>query len=195
MSAPEWRHWRFCFVLFCSWCCFFLGVKNTLLLFNKEMRSLESLGTDPSHTTSSLPFSPPFPRRRFHSSAVFSHELLFCFPPTRAQLMPFIEGEKTNELLSWLVQTNFLRNISLLCKNWVQQRHGRVRQPPPVTGSWAAIACDSGASGSFISLLGLIWCLLKWGILFFCAFSMLLTLATGCKKTRIHVFYPKHSVP
>lgn len=101
--------WVFCLLLGCF---FYWGLKIHYFLTKKRGAWSCLAQTLPlQHPLS--PFPPPFPRRRFHSSAVVFHELLlFCFPLTRAQLMLFIEGEKTNEL-SWLVQTNFLRNISL----------------------------------------------------------------------------------
>lgn len=160
MSAPEWRHWSFLFCFVCGGV-FFWEFKIHYYFLTKKWGAW-------SHLAQTLPIQHPLFPSPLHSPAegftalqCFLMSCCCCFSPTRAQLMLFIEGEKTNELLSWLVQTNFLRNISSLCKNWVQQRHDHVRQPPPVTGSWAAIACVCGASGSFISLLGLIWCLLK----------------------------------
>lgn len=98
-----------------------------------------SLGTDPSRVTSTLPLSPSATplkkvlqlRSCFHPG-IATHDcafLLLCFPFTRAELMLLIEGEKTNEFRSWLVQSLFLAAVFILCKNWVQRRGGCVEQP------------------------------------------------------------------
>lgn len=78
MPAPEWKHLSFLFV---AWLLFLLGVKNTLLFFNKETGSLELLGTDPSLATSSLPFPPSIPPKKVSQlCSGFSWAALVLFP-------------------------------------------------------------------------------------------------------------------